>query len=177
MKPRGRKDSWPARFGHTQRPAWIAWLRLMILTPGFQFTALLHAQRLAGRIPLVGPVLRRIIWYMTRVCFSSDVDTHAQLGSGLFTPHPFGIVIGAGVRIGTDVTIQQRVTLGRAGADHVYPVIGNDVEIGAGASVLGSIRIGNGARIGANSVVLSDVPAGAFAAGAPARVIQNAATA
>jgi serine O-acetyltransferase len=67
------------------------------------------------------------------------------------------------------------VTLGRAGLDHVYPVIGNGVEIGAGASILGAIHIGDGARIGANSVVLKDVPAGAVAVGAPARVILRAA--
>jgi serine O-acetyltransferase len=168
-------DIFLARLGASRKPRWMLWLRLLFLTPGFQFVFWLRLQRKVGAIPLAGPILRRILWYGTRVCFASDVDTQARLGSGLYTPHPFGIVIGAGVRIGENVAILQRVTLGRAGLDHVYPVIGNGVEIGAGASILGAIHIGDGARIGANSVVLKDVPAGAVAVGAPARVILRAA--
>lgn len=162
-----------ARLGVSRKPRWMLWARLAFLTPGFQFVFWLRLQRAVARLPILGPVLRRIFWYWTRLCFSSDVDTRARIGPGLYTPHPFGIVIGAGVRIGENVAILQRVTLGRAGTDHVYPVIGNGVEIGAGAAILGAISIGDGARIGANSVVLKDVPAGAVAVGAPARVIER----
>jgi serine O-acetyltransferase len=90
-------------------------------------------------------------------------------------PHPVGIVIGEGVRLGERVTIYQSVTLGgarlgdwKAGR---YPSIGDDVTIFAGAVILGAVTVGAGATIGANSVVLSDVPPGHTAVGAPARIL------
>lgn len=161
------------RWGVTRKPRWILWLRLIFLTPGFQFIFWLRMQRTVSSIPLVGPVLRRILWYCTRIWFSSEVDTQARIGPGLYMPHPHGIIIGAGVWIGEDVSILQRVTLGRAGESHVYPAIGNGVEIGAGAAVLGAISVGEGSKIGANSVVLKDVPPGAVVVGAPARLIRR----
>ena len=57
--------------------------------------------------------------------------------------------------------------------DNGYPVIGNDVEIGCGARILGPVRIGDGAVIGANAVVIADVPAGAVAVGIPARIVSG----
>ena len=161
------------RWGTPRKQRWMLWLRLIFLTPGFQFIFWLRLQRAVSSVPVVGPVLRRILWYGTRIWFSSEVDTQARIGPGLYMPHPHGIVIGAGVKIGENVSILQRVTLGRAGDSHVYPTIGNGVEIGAGAAVLGAITLGDGAKIGANSVVLKDVPAGAVAVGAPARLIQR----
>ena len=154
-------------------PRWRLWLRLLFATPGFQFVFWLRMQRAVEVVPILGPTLRRILWYWTRICFSCEVDTQAQIGAGFYTPHPLGIVIGAGVRIGNNVTISQKVTLGRAGTNHVYPTIGNGVEIGAGAAILGAIEIGNSAKIGANSVVLTDIPTDAIAFGAPARVIHH----
>jgi serine O-acetyltransferase len=73
--------------------------------------------------------------------------------------------------IGNDVTLRHGVTLGlrRTGVPGA-PVIGNGVDIGAGAKILGPVRIGDGAVIGANAVVLCDVPAGALAVGIPARI-------
>ena len=73
-------------------------------------------------------------------------------------------------RIGRNCSIIAAVTLGLRN-DHTFPSIGDDVFIGAGARVLGGIRIGDGARIGANAVVINDVPAGATAVGVPARVL------
>jgi serine O-acetyltransferase len=161
------------RWGTTRKPQWVLWLRLIFLTPGFQFIFWLRMQRAVSSIPIAGPVLRRVLWCWTRIWFSSEVDTQAAIGAGFYMPHPHGIVIGAGVSIGENVSVLQRVTLGRAGDNHVYPVIGNGVEIGTGAAVLGAIRVGDGAKIGANSVVLKDVPPGAVAVGAPARLIQR----
>ena len=161
------------RWGTPRKPRWMLWLRLIFLTPGFQFVFWLRVQRAVSSVPVIGPVLRRILWYWTRIWFSSEVDTQARIGPGLYMPHPHGIIIGAGVKIGENVLILQRVTLGRAGDSHFYPTIGNGVEIGAGAAVLGAINVGDRAKIGANSVVLKDVPSGSVAVGAPARLIKR----
>lgn len=160
-----------SRLGATRKPQWLLVLRLLFLTPGYQFVLLLRMQRACADLPLVGPVLQRCAWFIGRLFFSSDVDTGARIGGGFYTPHPMGIVIGAGVRIGRNVAILQKVTLGRAGDDHVYPEIGDRAEIGAGAAILGPVRIGAGARIGANSVVLKDVPEDGVAVGIPARLL------
>jgi serine O-acetyltransferase len=91
--------------------------------------------------------------------------------------HPTGIVIGDGVVLGERVRVYQNVTLGGARIGDMqkmnYPVIGDDTVIFAGAVIAGAVHIGRGCVIGANSVVLSDVPDGATAVGAPARVIQS----
>ena len=78
--------------------------------------------------------------------------------------------------IGDDVVIRQGVTIGlRTTGRRGAPVIGNRVDIGAGAKLLGNIRIGDDAVIGANAVVLCDVPAGALAVGVPAVIKLRAA--
>ena len=84
-----------------------------------------------------------------------------------------GILAGAPVQV-THLALdrlRQGVTIGNRVADGAVPVIGDDVDFGAYAQVLGGVRIGNGCHIGAMSVVLCDVPDGATAVGVPARVI------
>lgn len=86
-------------------------------------------------------------------------------------PHPIGIVIGDGVRIGKDVRIYQNVTIGllentpSSEASDLYPTIGDDVIIYAGAVLAGAITVGAGAVIGANAVITKDVPPGSVAFG------------
>jgi serine O-acetyltransferase len=82
------------------------------------------------------------------------------------------VVHGASV-IGDDVVLRQGVTLGMRDMTSVNsaPNIGSNVDIGAGAKILGPVHVGNGAAIGANAVVLEDVPPGGLAVGVPARVI------
>ena len=72
--------------------------------------------------------------------------------------------------MGRNCTLRHDVTIGTRSGDHDVPVLGDDVEIGAGAKILGSIRIGNRVSIGANAVVLDDVPDDHLAVGVPARV-------
>lgn len=156
----------------SSKASWVLWLRLLLLTPGFQFVFLLRVQRSLGRIPVVGSGLRRMAWYFTTLIFSCDIDPQAEIGTGLYTPHPTGIVVGGGVKIGVNVSILQNVTLGRGRRDlEEAPVIGDGAEIGCGAAVLGPISIGVGAKVGANSVVIKDVPPDAVAVGVPARVL------
>jgi len=97
------------------------------------------------------------------------------IGPGLKLPHPVGVVIGEGVKIGRDCTIYQQTTIG--GKDigdaqsNVYPIVGDNVVIFAGARIIGAVRVHSGSMIGANSVVLSDVEEKSIVVGAPARKI------
>ena len=106
--------------------------------------------------------------------FGIEVSPLVEIGGGLSLPHTVGTVLGA-ASIGKNCTILQGVTLGSIEQDTGFtkssrPVIGNDVYIGAGAKVIGSVFVGDNARIGANAVVLCDVPAHAVAVGVPAKI-------
>lgn len=97
----------------------------------------------------------------------------AVIGPGLRIWHFGGIFLHPDVVIGSNCTLRQGVTLGNRYEDGPAPVIGDNVEFGAYAQVLGGVRVGNNCRIGALSVVLSDVPDGATAVGSPARIIRG----
>lgn len=103
----------------------------------------------------------------------ADIPLRTNIGGGLIMIHPNGIVIHPDAQIGVNCLIFQQVTIG-VGSTAGVPVIGGHVDIGAGAKILGGIRIGDHAKIGANSVVLSDIPAGATAVGVPAKIIGRA---
>jgi serine O-acetyltransferase len=112
-------------------------------------------------------VLQHRFWSV--VC-GTDIPLNAILGGGLIMTHANGIVIHPDAKIGPNCLIFQQVTIGM-GPKTGIPVIGGDVNIGAGAKILGGIHIGEHARIGANAVVLEDVAAGATAVGVPAQSI------
>jgi serine O-acetyltransferase len=90
----------------------------------------------------------------------------------VFLPHPMGIVIHTGTRLGEDVVIGHQVTLGGRELSGAAPEVEAGVYIGAGAKILGAVRIGRGATVGANAVVTKDVPPGATVVGAN-RILSN----
>ena len=100
-----------------------------------------------------------------------DLPCETRVGRRLVIEHFGGIIVSGDSVIGDDVTLRHGVTLGlrRTGVAGA-PVIGDRVDIGAGAKILGPVTVGDGAVIGANAVVLCDVPAGALAVGIPARI-------
>ena len=107
----------------------------------------------------------------TAIQIVAGIELHCEtrVGRRLLIEHFGGIIISGDAVIGDDVVIRQGVTIGlRTTGRRGAPVIGNRVDIGAGAKLLGNIRIGDDAVIGANAVVLCDVPAGALAVGVPA---------
>lgn len=120
-------------------------------------------------------VLRNLYWTMQRTVETltgiSFIHT-VEIGGGLRIWHFGNIFIHPKVRIGRNCTLRQGVTIGNRVDGGGVPVIGDDVEIGAYAQILGAIRVGSGARIGAMAVVLVDVPENATAVGNPARVIE-----
>jgi len=117
------------------------------------------------------PWLPRVLYALNRILFAISLPPSVKVGRDvLFGYSGLGIVVHARAVIGDRVKIGQNVTIGGRSGSQAVPVIEDDVEIGAGACVLGAIRLGRGARIGANAVVLQDVPPGAVAVGVPARI-------
>jgi serine O-acetyltransferase len=108
--------------------------------------------------------------------FQVDINPAARIGKGIMLDHATGFVVGETAVIGDNVSILQGVTLGGTGkADQDrHPKIGNGVLIGAGAIVLGNIKVGDCARIGAGSVVVKEVPPRVTVAGVPAKIIGEA---
>ncbi|MBI1175758.1 MAG: serine O-acetyltransferase [Sideroxydans sp.] len=120
--------------------------------------------------------LARFLSHFTRWLTGIEIHPGATIGRRFFIDHGMGVVIGETAEIGDDVTLYHGVTLGgtswKEGKRH--PTLGNGVVVGAGAKVLGPIHIGDNAKIGSNAVVVKDVPAGATAAGIPARILDEA---
>ncbi len=125
------------------------------------------------RVPL--KVLSFLANKFCEVFLEMDLDPQASIGDGLFIAHIGGIHINYQAVIGRNCDIAHRVTvgasaMGRKGA----PIIGDDVFIGTGATLLGKIRVGNGAKIAANTLVIANVPDGATVMGVPGRIIMRA---
>jgi serine O-acetyltransferase len=99
------------------------------------------------------------------------VGRGAEFGPRFVLVHATGVVINAGVRGGAGVKIEHQVTIGAE--KRQAPVLGDDVFIGAGAKVIGAVRVGDRARVGANAVVVHDVPADSTVVGIPARVVRQ----
>lgn len=97
----------------------------------------------------------------------------AKIGPGLRIWHFGNIFINSGVIIGKNCTLRQGVTIGNRHENGSLPVIGDNVEFGAYAQVLGGVHIGNNSKIGAMSVVLVDVPENATVAGVPAKIVRQ----
>lgn len=120
------------------------------------------------------PFLPRVISQVARILTGIEIHPAAIIGKGFFIDHGMGVVIGETAEIGDYVTLFQGVTLGGTGKERGkrHPTLGNHVVVGAGAKILGGIRIGDNVKVGANSVVLKSVPANSTVTGVPARVIK-----
>ncbi|MHC1735921.1 MAG: serine O-acetyltransferase EpsC [Erysipelotrichaceae bacterium] len=109
--------------------------------------------------------------------FWTGIEIHpgATIGRRLFIDHGFGTVIGETSIIGDDCLIYHNVTLGGTTLDEVkrHPTLGNNVTVGAGAQILGPIRLGDYSRVGANAVVVREVEDFQTVAGIPARPIES----
>ncbi len=108
--------------------------------------------------------------------FGVDIHPAARVGQGIMIDHAHSIVIGETAVVGDNVSMLHSVTLGGTGKqdDDRHPKIGDGVLIGAGAKVLGNIKIGRCSRIAAGSVVLHEVPACKTVAGVPAKIVGEA---
>jgi serine O-acetyltransferase len=120
------------------------------------------------------PFCPRAISQFARFLTGIEIHPGATIGSGLFIDHGMGVVIGETTEIGDNVTLFQGVTLGGTGKQRGkrHPTLGSHVVVGAGAKVLGPIKIGDYVKIGANSVVLQDVPDHSTVVGIPGKVVR-----
>lgn len=152
-------------------PASKSCLQVFLYFKGFlaiQTHRIAHALYKAGR--------EMFAYHLQSRCselFTVDIHPAARLGKGLMFDHATGIVIGETAVIGDDCSLLHNVTLGGTGKDDEdrHPKIGNKVLIGAGAKILGNIKIGDMARIAAGSVVLQDVHEKCTVAGVPAKPV------
>lgn len=122
------------------------------------------------------PFFPRFISQAARWLTGVEIHPGAKIGTGFFIDHGMGVVVGETTEIGDYVTLFQGVTLGGTGKERGkrHPTLGNHVVVGAGAKVLGGIRIGDNVKIGANAVVLRSVPANSTVVGNPGRVVKYA---
>jgi serine acetyltransferase len=123
------------------------------------------------RAPL--SIVYRWMYRRCRNVYGIELPHSASVGQRVIFEHQHGIVIHGNAVIGDDCIIRQGVTLGNKTLDKPYdaPRLGNRVNVGAGAKIVGAVVIGDDASIGANSVVLRDVPAGSVAVGIPAKIL------
>lgn len=123
--------------------------------------------------PLRAPfsVVYRALFRTIRNVYGIELPYSALIGRRVIFEHQHGIVVHGQTVIGDDCIIRQGVTLGLRRLDRMddAPILGSGVNVGAGAKILGRIRVGDGAAIGANAVVLSDVAPGELVVGVPAR--------
>lgn len=126
----------------------------------------------------VGRRLADLYRVLSSMGLSVELPAEASIGRELQLYHPHGIVLHPETVMGARCVLRHNVTIGNTtrsdGHSRGVPVVGNDVDLGAGSMVLGPISVGDRARIGAAAVVLRDVPPDAVAVGNPARVIDRA---
>lgn len=126
---------------------------------------------------LTARVLSQIARFLTGV----EIHPGARIGNSFFIDHGMGVVIGETSEVGDNVTLYHGVTLGGATVftkngkitAKRHPTLGNDVIVGAGAQILGPIKIGNNCKVGANAVVLKDVEDNQTVVGVPAHKVEQ----
>jgi serine O-acetyltransferase len=158
------KEDWRTYEGDIWRQGlWVMWV--------YRFGRWRYRVRPAwARKPL--SLLYKILRTLNQMSTGIELPCETRVGRRLRIEHFGGIIVSGDTVIGDDVVLRHGVTLGLKNTNQRgAPRIGNRVDIGAGAKILGEIAIGDDAVIGANAVVLHDVPAGALAVGIPARIL------
>ena len=160
------------RCGFDRDPAARTTLEVLTAYPGLHALLLHRFTHRLWRARLYW--LARFISHLGRWFTGIEIHPGASIGRRFFIDHGMGVVIGETSVIGDDCTLYHGVTLGGTTWQKVkrHPTLGDNVVVGAGAKVLGPIRIGDNARIGSNSVVVKDVPDNATVVGIPGHVVR-----
>ncbi|MCA9727253.1 MAG: serine O-acetyltransferase [Candidatus Eisenbacteria bacterium] len=174
-----------------RRPRWIARIREDVVTifqrdpaarslaevlfcyPGLHAVLLHRVSHRLWRARWHFPA--RLLSHLARSLTGIEIHPGATIGRRFFIDHGLGVVIGETAEIGDDVTLYQGVTLGGTSLERKkrHPTLGDGVIVGAGASVLGAVRVGNHARIGAGAIVVKDVPEAATVVGLAGRILEK----
>ncbi len=146
-------------------------LEIILLYPGVKAVALHRIAHALDRARI--PFLPRAIAEFSRWLTGIEIHPGAKLGTNLFIDHGMGIVIGQTSVIGNDCSLYHGVTLGAVDFRPVkrHPTLEDGVIVGAGAKLLGDIRIGQNSKIGANVVVTENIPPNSIVVGVPARIL------
>jgi serine O-acetyltransferase len=152
-------------------PAASSNLEVVLAYPGFharQLHRLAHAMHTRGV-----PVMPRVISHLGRFITGIEIHPGARIGQGLFIDHGMGIVIGETAEIGDNCHLYQGVTLGGTSTkkEKRHPTLLDNVQVGAGAKLIGAITVGENASIGAGSVVVTNVPPNATVVGVPGHIV------
>lgn len=165
-------DTWAdIEFAMERDPAATNWLEVLLAYPGIH-ALMLH--RVSGALLRLGlPVLPRVLSHFGRNWTGIEIHPGAQIASPCLIDHGMGVVIGETAKIGRRCHLHQGVTLGGTSTMRMqrHPMFGDEVLVGAGASIIGAVSIGTGARIGAGAVVVSNVPQHSTVVGVPGHVV------
>nr|WP_280178724.1 serine O-acetyltransferase [Candidatus Prometheoarchaeum syntrophicum] len=154
-------------------PAADNMIEVLTSYPGIQAVLLHRVAHFFWKIGL--PFVPRYISNLSRQITGIDIHPGASIGKNFFIDHGTGVVIGETAVIGNNVTLYQGVSLGGVSLKKKkrHPTLGNNIEVGAGAKILGPINIGNNVKIGANSVVTKNIPDNSIVVGVPGRIIKG----
>lgn len=135
------------------------------------------AHHQTGLVEKIASFVYVLLYAFVRNFYSIEISRVATIGRRLWVPYAAGIVISPMAEVGDDCLIHQNVTIGVGkakprGTKPYAPKLGNDVELGAGAVIIGGVTIGDGARIGPNAVVMTDIPPGGTAFASPAKTMK-----
>jgi serine O-acetyltransferase len=177
MKYSEFRDLWNSdlyRYGGGTRKK--AFIKNLILNPGFQYSYWMRLCKfLKERQPYFFPLyaFSRLMLLRYVYKYGISIPYITQIDKGFYIGHFSGIVINAATTIGKNCNISQGVTIGQSnrGDKKGTATIGDNVYIGPGAKIFGSVRIGNNVAIGANCVVTKDIPDNAVVVGIPGKII------
>jgi len=154
-------------------PAARGILEILLCYPGFQAIFIHRFTHKLWKLKL--PLIPRILSQINRSFTGIEIHPGAKIGKKVFIDHGMGVVIGETAEIGNNCLLYQGVTLGGTGKSHGkrHPTLKENVVVGAGAKVLGSIIVGPNTRIGAGSVVVRSVKGNSTVVGIPGRVVHQ----
>lgn len=154
-------QDWAVNDGRRESQLMLAWFRLA---------------QWSTRLGPIGRVISMPYWCVVGILIGVELPVSAEIGPRLRLYHPHSIVLHPRSKIGSDCHLRQGVTIGntmdRSGAETDVPRLGDSVEIGVGAAIIGDLWVGDHARIGALAIVLKSVPAWAVVVGNPGRVVR-----
>ena len=159
------------RFTMERDPAATSGLEVALAYPGIH--ALMLHRLSSALLRLEVPVAPRLLSQLGRWLTGIEIHPGAEIASPCLIDHGMGVVIGETAKLGKRCHLHQGVTLGGTSTmrKQRHPMFGDDVLVGAGASIIGAVQIGNGAKIGAGAVVVSNVPPYATVVGVPGHVV------